>query len=76
MKLFEWNCITLPKKFVNIGIVMDKIQKLKRLDFLKISQEIWGKQAGAELCQAQSSPQLNLASYKLRSLQLKSSNQH
>ena len=34
------------------------------------------KQAGAELCQAQSSLQLNLASYKLSSLQLKSSNQH
>ena len=33
---------------------------------------IFFKQAGAELCQAQSSLQLNLASYKLSSLQLKS----
>ena len=34
------------------------------------------EQAGAELCQAQSSLQFNLASYKLSSLQLKSSKQH
>ena len=34
------------------------------------------QQAGAELCQAQSSLQLNLANYKLSSLLLNSSNQH
>ena len=69
---FDWSWVWM----VGWVTFLKRLLKISKMEFLNpLEAEKWIQQAGAELCQAQSSLQLNLASYKLSSLQLKSSNQ-